>query len=755
MFDAMHRSKQAKYFSAFVLAILVLFSSTATAQHPFDVKPFEWPHWRGPEQNGYSRELGIVDKWSPDGENVLWSSKDLGTRSTPIIFNGKLYTLARYKPASMEEGEKVVCANPSTGEILWETKFNVFLSDVPDTRVAWSSVVADPSTGLIYAQGVCGLFLCLDGDTGKILWSRSLSEEFGVLTTYGGRTNFPIVYEDLVITSGVVIGWGRSAPNLNQDDMAKPAHRFMAFDKKTGEAVWFSSTRLLPEDTTYSAPVFAVIGGQPAIVFGAGDGIVYAMQPRTGNIIWRYEFSRRGLNSTPLVANDTVFIGNSEENIDSNTMGAIVALDALTGKQKWKVVEVPAGRSSFVLADGKLFAADDKGTLYTFDPETGKQLARPEKLGTMMRASLLYADSKLYVAEANGRWWIFKITDDGLKRVHRERLRGEVNASPIVSAGRLYVTTSDEMFCIGKPNQKPRLEERPELIQESAISEDPKPAHVQIVPVESLIKPGETIDFRVHLFNSRGQFLKEVKDAKFQIHGKATIDQNGHLIASKDANHEAIFVTATVGDLKPGVARIRSVPELPWAFDFNDGNIPVNWIGIRYRHQTRDVDGKKVLVKITTIPKGTRSQGWLGPIELNNYTIEAEVLGKKMDNLMPDIGLIAQRYRLELMGASQQLKLYSWYSHDQKYKEIDFPWNPDVWYRMKLQAATEIRNGQQVVVYRGKVWPKEEDEPENWSIEDVNLFPDTMGSPGLSGNAKTSEIFFDNIKVYPNNSASP
>ncbi len=44
----------------------------------------------------------------------------------------------------------------------------------------------------------------LDGNTGKTIWEHSMSEEYGMLSTYGGRTNFPVVFEDLVIISGVM-----------------------------------------------------------------------------------------------------------------------------------------------------------------------------------------------------------------------------------------------------------------------------------------------------------------------------------------------------------------------------------------------------------------------------------------------------------------------------------------------------------------------------------------------------------------------
>ena len=42
----------------------------------------------------------------------------------------------------------------------------------------------------------------------------------------------------------------------------------------------------------------------------------------------------------------------------------------------------------------------------------------------------------------------------------------------------------------------------------------------------------------------------------------------------------------------------------------------------------RDVDGEKVMVKVTTIPKGTRSQSWMGPTDLHDYTIQADVAGR-------------------------------------------------------------------------------------------------------------------------------
>src|SRR5690606_39996751 len=139
--------------------------------------PLDWPNWRGPHYNGPSQETGLIDSWDPDtGENVVWVRKDLSARSTPIVLNGKLYFQSRANPATKIEGERVVCLDAATGKTLWENVFGVYLSDVPDTRVGWPSVTGDPETGNVYAQGVCGVFLCIDGETGKTLWSRSMHE---------------------------------------------------------------------------------------------------------------------------------------------------------------------------------------------------------------------------------------------------------------------------------------------------------------------------------------------------------------------------------------------------------------------------------------------------------------------------------------------------------------------------------------------------------------------------------------------------
>jgi outer membrane protein assembly factor BamB len=569
------------------LLSLVLFSSFAVAADPLD-----WPYWRGPRFDGTSPEKNLPDNWNPEGgegSNLLWKAP-YGSRSTPIVMNGKLYMVTADKPdVPKEEREKVVCLDAATGEFKWERAFNVFLTDVPHERIGWSSVAGDPETGNIVFMGVGAVLAHLNGETGEVLWEKSLFEEYGFLTTYGGRTNFPLFHGDNIIISAVVVGW---------DEMAKPAHRFVAFDKRNGQPVWFESTRLLPEDTTYSAPVMAVINGELQMVVGAGDGSLYGFQPRTGKKIWQYDVSSHGINVSPLVVGNKVFCGHSEENQDSNASGALFCIDASkTGNitktgEIFRKTELMVGRASPLLHGSHLYAATDTGKLFVLDPETGAVKDR-KSIGTMVRASPLFADGKLYQNDVGRGCYIFKPTEKGLEQLARINMPNgdDCYGSPICSHGKIYIPGEVTLYCIGKADWKPdQVDPIPEQPKETPKGTEEKPALVQIAPVEYLMAPGSKIAYHARLYNARGQYLRNAaaEEIEFSIKGPGTISKSGEYKIPKDHNQPAaVFVTAKVGELA-GAARIRIAPPLPWSYDFNNGDIPITWVGCRYRHVVID-----------------------------------------------------------------------------------------------------------------------------------------------------------------------
>lgn len=723
-------------FCGLVLAILSVDGAMAA-------DPLDWPMWRGPEMNGISREKGLPDSWSPKGENLLWMKPEYATRCTPIVMNDKLYFVCRDQPETPQEGEKTVCLDAKTGETIWESVHNIFLSDAPAERVGWSSVVGDPTTGNVFVLGLGCQFQCLAGDTGKVLWEHSMSEEYGMLSTYGGRTNFPVVYEDLVIISGVMTQYGENAI---------PAHRFIAFDKRTGAAVWFISTRLRPEDTTYSTPVFTVFNGQAAMVVGAGDGAVYAFQPRTGKTIWKYEASTRGLNAPPVVVDNVVYCGHGERNkSDATILGAIFAFDGRAegnipeDKLLWKIPKKTISRSGALVVGDRAYFCEDGGQFIIVDRSSGK-IVSEKKLGRIIFGSPIYVDGKIYVAEATGNFWVLKPTDKGVEEVSRTRLNNEeILSSPIVSHGRIYLATSKGLYCIGKQDVQPSADPIVQQPAETPRDDDRMIAHIQIAPVEAMVTPDQEVAYQVRGYNKNGQFIQLV-DAEYSVEGPAKIDAKGAFKAGSEGAHQVAKITAKSGDLT-SVARTRIIPTLPWKFDFNDKQVPPTWIGAAYRHQPKEFEGESMLVKIATIPKGVRSQCWMGWPQLHDYTVQADVYAPVQEDRRPDMGLINQRYTLDLM-AKDQLQIRSWTPRlELRFaKTIDFPWEAGHWYTIKFQAE----NGENSVTLRGKVWPRGEAEPKEWTIEATDTPPNTHGSPGLFGNASVAEFFIDNVSVTPN-----
>lgn len=714
---------------------------------PVDREGVDWTFWRGPGSNGISPETGLVDNWDPNGgpgSNVSWKRSDLGGRSTPVVMNGRLYMLCRSERESSREREQVVCLDAATGETIWTNVFNVWLSDVPDTRVGWSNVTADPETGNVYALGVCGFFQCINGETGETIWSVPLHERFGLLSTYGGRTNTPVIVDNQVIISSIVIGWG---------EMAKPAHRFISFDKGTGEVIWFNGTRPLPYDTTYSTPTVTALAGQKSIVFGSGDGAVWAIQPRTGSHIWQYKFSRRGLNVSPLVIGDKVLSGHSEENVVGTSMGAVALIDGsgagdvTKSHELWKYEEVMMGKSSPIAVGNRVYCFDDRAKVYVYDLESGEQIGRKLALGRVMRGSPLYADGKIYAVGNSGNWAIFQPDEEqGLIKLSSGRLPNSetMDASPIVSHGRLYLETSGGLYCV-EDNEKTSAVAEGVIQPEEAAAEDKVATQLQVVPADALIRPGQSQQYKVLLYNAAGQLIGPAEDAELTVDAYGTVEGDT-FNSSADAAHVAAYVTATSGELS-GRARVRIVPDLPWSFDFDDLTAPpITWVGARYRHVIREVDGSNAMVKITTIPKGTRSRSWMGHSDLSNYTIQADVKGARSNDKMPDIGLTGQGYCLDMQGESQRLQIRTWVPQERMAKTLDFAWKEDQWYTMKFRVAVE--DGKAVL--RAKVWEKGTEEPADWLLEATDDVPVTSGSPGLYGNAKDAEIYLDNITVSAN-----
>ena len=734
--------------SKWSLALLALLVSVPLAAA-------EWPNWRGPGQKAVSTETGLVSKWSPQGENLAWHAPNLVGRSTAVVFDGRVCANGRAgeKGEKINMHEEVVCFDAGTGKELWRKRLDVYHTTVPMNRVGWASVVGDPETGYLYAQGVGGLFVAFDR-TGKVVWQRSLTEDFGFYSGFGGRTHTPMVDEDRLVVSFTNAGWGEQGP---------PRTRTFAFDKKTGALLWVSTPGGQPFDlNTQTTPVVAVINGQRLLIEGNGDGWIYAIKARTGEKVWGFQLSKSGINTTVAVNGNVVYAAHSEENIDSGVMGRVVAIDATgTGDitkthELWRAEEVGAGFPSPLYHDGRLYVVDNSANLLALDAKTGKEIWR-HKLGTVGKASPVWADGKIYVPETNGRFHILKPGPTGVEALDMDEINvtegtttrySENYGSPAIGYGRVYFTTENGLYALGDKSKPFKVtKDKPAPLPEPAADKGAAPAVIQVVPAEVLIRPGEATRFEVRAYDAQGRAVAAPAGIQWSVQGLAGKVEGGSL-TTEAGRAQAGKVVAKAGALEAS-ARVRAIPPLPWSEDFESyevGKNPAWWIGAGNKFLVREGQGGgKVLVKPPSQAGVHRADTYIGPASLANYTIESDLLGTVQGRRRPDMGLINSGYTMDLMGAHQKIQLRSWASDLRVEKSVPFPWDPNVWYTMKFRVDQQ---GEKALV-RGKVWKKGEPEPQEWTIETVDPHPIRQGSPGIYGFSQV-DIQYDNLKVTVN-----
>jgi outer membrane protein assembly factor BamB len=713
----------------------------------------DWPEWRGPSRDGVSHETNLPSSWSPSGENLAWRVP-IGGRSAPVAFRDRLYLLTTTAGGPATTQERLVALDAQSGKVVWERRFSVYLSDVPQHRAAWASPAVDPETGNIYAFTVGAQLFCVSPE-GKILWERSMPEEHGAVTTHGGRTTSPIIEGDKVILNALILAWG---------DLGRPGNRYFAFDKRTGQTIWISSPQTRHYDTNYSTPIVADVDGMRQLIVGGTDGVFHGIKLNTGEPVWRVEVSKRAILNSALYRDGVAYITHGEENIGTTEMGMVAAVDAtrsgpLDAKAfKWNKVGFLPTYASPVMDAERLYTMDNGAIVGAFDLKDGKLLWQ-RSLGTLQKGSPVLADGKLYVGTENGKVYILRPSATAVE-VLDEDVLGDAQspepivASPIVADGRVYFTSMEAMYAIGGTGRRSASNGNKPPSSGGAGSSRPTAdgvvAHVQLFPYETILAPGAQQKFRLRLFDAKGNFIREEAPAKAtwavdQLAG--TVAADGTLTAPKDP--QGGFIKATVGAVT-GQARVRVVAPLPYTFDFEKAAAeapPSWWVGAPTKVLQRTVEGVgPVLIRPRDETVGRRAKVFFGMANWQGYTVESDVRSREQRRQRGDVGLINQRYGLVLFGNGQKLELHPWQAADEMTVRVPFAWKPDVWYRMKLRVDNKPDGTAQV---RGKVWPTGEAEPAAWTIEKIDTIAHRAGSPGIYADG-ISDVYFDNITVYSN-----
>ena len=711
---------------------------------PATVAGQQWASWRGPAQNGVSDLTDLVSTWSKTGDNLIWSDEWIG-RSTPAVFDGRACANGRTGDGVSKQ-EIVACWDAEDGTKLWEHKFSIANTTVPFNRVGWGNVTGDPETGYLYAMNIDGHLNVFDRD-GGIVWSWRLAENLGRASGYGGRTSTPVIDEDRVILSVIGGMWGEYA--------GPPRHRYVAFDKRTGDVLWISTPGGNVADmNTQSVPIITVIDGRRLLIDGNADGRIYALLARTGEKVWEFHLSQRGINVSPVIDGTTIYAAHSEENVDSGVMGRVVAIDA-TGSgdvtathELWRVEELQVGFSSPAYHDGRLYVIDNSANLSALDATSGEELW-DTSIGTVGKSSPVLADGKLYVTEVNGNVTILQLGAAGATALSHEELEvddgryAEIYGSFAPAYGRLYFTAESGIYCIGDPGAAfaARDADPPALGAETAPGE---PASLQVVPAEIILSAGDSAAFRVLAFDANGVALGE-RDAQWSLDALpgSNITASGALSTPAGGANHGGKVTASVGGLS-AIAQVRVFGPLPWHENFENGR-PAFWLGGGGNLRAAEEGGEQLLRKGPSRTGIHRHALYLGPAGMSGYTVQADAMATLKGRRRADLGIINSGYTLDLQGNAQRIQLQSWAAELRVDERVPYEWQTDVWYTLKLRVDIQ---GDSALV-RGKVWPRDETEPADWTISVEDPVPVRQGSPGLIGYSPV-DIFYDNVVVMEN-----
>jgi hypothetical protein len=211
--------------------------------------------------------------------------------------------------------------------------------------------------------------------------------------------------------------------------------------------------------------------------------------------------------------------------------------------------------------------------------------------------------------------------------------------------------------------------------------------HLQVVPAEVLLRPGEKVTFSLRGLDANGNLVKELTGghwkkfvpptAKVRSEMDAEFNEQGELAAKPTARLSAGSWEVTVRDGTSefkGYMRGRVVAGLPYRQDFEsfipaeqpDGKPgdkfawpPLPWIGARFKWDIRELGNGQVFAKTLDNMLFQRAFTFLGDPAAKNYTLSADVMSEGNRRNMSNVGVINQRYVVNLVGNWQQLEVVS------------------------------------------------------------------------------------------------
>jgi outer membrane protein assembly factor BamB len=387
--------------------------------------PGDSPQFLGPDRDNQVPGIKLARDWEAHPPKEVWRHPIGAGWSSFAVVGDFAVTLEQ-----RDDREVVVCYRKSTGETCWvhddgETFISVIGGDGPR-----STPTIDE--GRVYTFGVMGRLSCLDGATGKALWSHPLldrqAENFSKIYPEWGKSCSPLVVGNLVIVS-------RGLPD---------GHSLEAYDKLTGKRAWHAGDA----PSAYTSPVLATLDGKQQIVVVDRESVEgYDLD---GAPLWSFEWkgAEPKVPQPVAIAPDRLFISAGYG------VGAkLLKLDQ--GDGGWKIEELWSKRTlkpkftNVVVRDPIAYALDDGTALTCIDLATGNRKWRGGRYG---HGQILQAGDLLLVLAENGELALVDATADSGKELGRVTIFADKTWNEPTLAGKYLLMRNDrEAACYELP----------------------------------------------------------------------------------------------------------------------------------------------------------------------------------------------------------------------------------------------------------------------------------------------------------------
>jgi outer membrane protein assembly factor BamB len=429
----------------------------------------DWPMFGGrPDRNLVAGEKGLPAILDPKQSNIKWTA-DLGktTYGNPVVSEGRVFIGTNNEkprdPAEPGDRGVLMCFSEADGKFLWQATHEK-LGGGDGVDAAFIGLCSTPcATGgrVYYVSNRCEL-VCRAAQDGKLVWLLDMRKDLGVLQNQASVSS-PLVVGDLVF---VVTGQGADHKTGKVKNPNAPS--FLAVDRATGKVVWQDAS---PGANIISAqwgsPAYAVVEGQPQVAFPGGDGWLYAFEPATGKLIWKFNckaHEKVTADGTPETPNQLVgmpvYSGHrvlmaTGIDTDTNGPGCLRAIDArkkgdvTKTAELWRVAgnDFSCSISTVAVQDGLVYAVQLCGLLDCIDLESGKQVWRHDILSNMW-GSPLVADGKVYVRDGDGEVVVLQAGREKKLLAKNGELPGLEHGTVVAANGVLYIAGKNKLYAI-------------------------------------------------------------------------------------------------------------------------------------------------------------------------------------------------------------------------------------------------------------------------------------------------------------------